>query len=150
MMQYCYRYKYSFPASAEQLRFHCDLFVVADKYAVDDLSHFCTKKFQSAVNEKHWTDAAMPDIIRYVYDSTPPNDGRLRDIVAERMARHMQHSKGTNIFATVMEELGEFSRDVAIQLVRFLRAKEEELRKSERNVADLESQLNGADDEFDF
>ena len=119
MLYFLYHYNYAFEDGGEELIVHALVYAIADKYRVDGLAKLAEGYFMFAFEER-WNSHEMQSAIRLVYSSTPPQARGLRDLVLKGLTIDDNHKFKESMkipgFAEMMEDVGEFSRDLAVKI----------------------------------
>jgi hypothetical protein len=68
-------------------------------------------KFQ-AVAKDHWDSTLFPSVIAYIYESSDATDRGLRDIVVDITKTHLEKLMQKKEFEKVLEENGDFGKDI--------------------------------------
>ena len=100
----------------QPLVIHVHVYILADKYDIPPLQNLAISKFKLAVNSE-WKTEAFAEAIRLVYGRIIATDDPLRDVVVDFASKHTANLLRHNVaFKTMMEDVGEFGRDLAMKL----------------------------------
>lgn len=124
VLQFCYTGDYT-PGTAMHAKvrtfslqptiifWHLKVYALAEKYNMKELKDKALLKFEDAAElELKSQSAFFPAIIGYVYDSTPPKDRGLRDLVINITKRNLNKFLEQPEFESMMEENGDFGKDL--------------------------------------
>ncbi|KAF2107104.1 hypothetical protein BDV96DRAFT_590110 [Lophiotrema nucula] len=75
--------------SADQLLVHAQMYELADKYRVNDLTDLAKEKFRRAC-ASFWDTKEFPIAANHAFCTTPDDDKGLRDVVFNTISDHMQ------------------------------------------------------------
>lgn len=71
----------------ERLTTNALMYILASKFAIDDLKHLAKVKFQAAVSQD-WQNLAFAHAAELVFSTTPASDQGLRSIVIQTINQH--------------------------------------------------------------
>ncbi|KAK7883375.1 hypothetical protein LTR67_011299 [Exophiala xenobiotica] len=74
----------------DELRLHCQVYALAEKYAIKALMILSREKFQRAL-EKVDVNTRLFQVVEEIYSSTPDSDRGLRDIVVSKVYSEIQY-----------------------------------------------------------
>lgn len=99
------------------------LYGFADKYSFSGLKNLMRTTYKDEA-KKSWNSTAFSTSIKFVYELTPPGDRCLRDVVVELAAKNASHLfKANAAFAETMDTVGQFGKDLTMELSRRLDAR---------------------------
>lgn len=118
MLCFLYSFDYSNICGTSTMVFDAQMYQIADKYDIPALKAQCKNKFNAAV-ATGWSMDDFPLAITVVYESTPPEDRGLRDLVVQTARENIDKLLVYDGFCKLLRETPEFSAD----LILVLRAK---------------------------
>ncbi|KAF5710938.1 kelch 8 [Fusarium mundagurra] len=115
MLRFVYFFDYDVPPNTRTMVFHAEVYQIGDKYGIEPLKKQALNKFERAVNEVD-VDVGfagnLADTISIVYNTTPPGDRGLRDIVVQSSCTHFEYLISETTFKEVLGMIGDFSADL--------------------------------------
>lgn len=104
--------------------FHVQIYAIGDLYGVNGIKDLAKKRFKKLAWTS-WGCPTFPDAIQAIYNTTPEDDRRLRDVTVEIAAAHIEELLEKDGYRTMMDEVGAFGKDLARALFQSTSAKEE-------------------------
>ncbi|KAH0541720.1 hypothetical protein FGG08_003812 [Glutinoglossum americanum] len=115
MLHFLYRFDYDGSGNDQgrvsPMFFNSRVYSIADKYDVPALRLLAKEKFEEAVGTC-WNMDDFVHVIPEVYDSTPPTDRGLRDIVVKVTHEHIKTLLEKKEFQYAIEETVGFAADI--------------------------------------
>ncbi|SCO91198.1 uncharacterized protein FRV6_15326 [Fusarium oxysporum] len=115
MLRFMYSFDYSNIYGTSTMVFDAQMYQIADKYDIPALKAQSKNKFDVAVTTG-WSMDDFPLAITVVYESTPPEDRGLRDLVVQTARKNIDKLLGHDGFC----ELIRMTPDFAADLIPFL------------------------------
>ncbi|KAK5188661.1 hypothetical protein LTR92_011314 [Exophiala xenobiotica] len=114
----------------EELRLHCQVYALAEKYAIKALMVLSREKFQSAL-EKVDVNTRLFQVVEDIYSSTPDSDRGLRDIVVSKVYSEIQYWLRQTEFHRALAGTSSFCVDLLKETVY------EDQKRYEQAIADV-------------
>ncbi len=122
MIEFLYKSDYSNPDTGNEaedlislLRFHTDIYRLADMYEITPLAELSKSKYEYEV-KKH-SIAAFVESIPYVYTTTPDHNNGLQGVVVShaRLHRHdiLKDIRANTLFKEAVANIPQFAADIA-------------------------------------
>ena len=128
------------PLTSRTLLLHVDVYAFGYHYAIPKLQEMASTKFNDAVREGDaWATEVLPTLITKVYNTTPPTEKGLRDIIAGVCALHIDILLSIPEFADVMVDVPGVALDILRKVQNFRAFDGSETRNEE--IEALERQL---------
>jgi hypothetical protein len=86
------------------------VYALADMYDIQDLKTLSISKFEQAA-QRDWKSSSFPQVIDYVYKSTPTSDRGLRDIIVKTIVKHSELVSDGK-FDQLLEAHGQVGKDI--------------------------------------
>ncbi|KAK5218503.1 hypothetical protein LTR47_011683 [Exophiala xenobiotica] len=115
----------------EELILHCQVYVLAEKYAIQALMVLSREKFQSAL-EKVDVNTCLFQVVEDIYSSTPDSDRGLRDIVVSKVYSEIQYWLRQTKFHRALAGTSPFCVDLLKETVC------EDRKRYEQAIADVQ------------
>lgn len=87
------------------------LYIMGDRYNVTGLKSLAKAKFTLGL-ANGWNSEDFPDIIRSIYENTPPADREMRGCILPTVRAHWQDLRTSEPFMEVVREMGDFGVDL--------------------------------------
>ncbi|KAI9720655.1 MAG: hypothetical protein M1812_002835 [Candelaria pacifica] len=95
------------------LEIHVAMHAFGYAFRIPRLQTLASKKFYDAVRDGNaWATEGLPMLITKIYDSTPPSERELRDVIAEVCALHVEILLPIPEFADIMNHVPGVAMDV--------------------------------------
>ncbi|KAF4122719.1 BTB protein, partial [Geosmithia morbida] len=117
MLQFMYSFDYDTDSTG--LVHDAEVYQIADKYDVPGLKAHAQKKFSASLSGR-WNVFGFFVAIPVVYESTPPTDRGLRDLVIEAAQRHMGEVIKEDGFDDLIRTAPDFAAELIPALYRKL------------------------------
>ena len=91
------------------------VYALADKYGVVSLKDVAKERFAKWI-EKNYLSDQLPALVKEVFETTPPTDMGLRDIVAKTLAKHITIFLQQESWSRVLEASGQLCRMALVKL----------------------------------
>jgi hypothetical protein len=115
----------------DELKLHCQVYALAEKYAIKALKILARQKFQKAL-ENIDVDTRLFEVVEEIYSSTPDSDRGLRDIVVSKIYSEIQHWLRQTEFRQALTETSSFCVDLLRETVF------EDQKRYEQAIADVQ------------
>ncbi|KAH7117389.1 BTB/POZ protein [Dactylonectria macrodidyma] len=125
MLHFMYNFDFTNVSATSTMVFDAQVYQIADKYDIPALKAHAKDKFGTAINTG-WSMDDFSLAITVVYNSTPPRDRGLRDLVVETSHENIDTLIGQDGFCEVLRATTDFAAD----LVPFLCGKQVETTQS--------------------
>jgi len=111
MLRFMYSFDYSNIYGTSTMVFDAQMYQIADKYDIPALKAESKNKFNVAVTTG-WSMDDFPLAITVVYESTPPEDRGLRDLVVETARKSIDKLLGSDGFCELIRKTPDFAADL--------------------------------------
>ncbi|OBS15072.1 hypothetical protein FPOA_14087 [Fusarium poae] len=111
MLRFMYSFDYSNIYGTSTMVFDAQMYQIADKYDIPALKAQSKNKFDVAVTTG-WSMDDFPLAITMVYESTPPEDRGLRDLVVETARKNIDKLLGRDGFCELIRKTPDFAADL--------------------------------------
>ncbi|GKU09497.1 unnamed protein product, partial [Fusarium langsethiae] len=111
MLRFMYSFDYSNIYGTSTMVFDAQMYQIADKYDIPALKAQSKNKFDVAVTTG-WSMDDFPLAITVVYESTPPEDRGLRDLVVETARKNIDKLLGRDGFCELIRKTPDFAADL--------------------------------------
>ncbi|KAH6952241.1 BTB/POZ protein [Fusarium avenaceum] len=111
MLRFMYSFDYSNIYGTSTMAFDAQMYQIADKYDIPALKAQSKNKFEVAVTTG-WSMDAFPLTITVVYESTPPEDRGLRDLVVETARENIDELLRHDGFCELIRKTPDFAADL--------------------------------------
>jgi hypothetical protein len=115
----------------DELKLHCQVYALAEKYAIKALMILAREKFQRIL-EKGDVNTGLFDVVEEIYSSTPDHDRGLRDLIVAKFYAEIQYWLRQTEFHQFLTRTNSFCVDLLKETVR------EALKRYEQAIADVE------------
>lgn len=115
----------------DELKLHCEVYALAEKYAIKALMILAREKFQRAL-EKVDDTTSLFEVVEQIYSSTPEHDRGLRDVIVAKVYSEIQYCVRQTEFRRFLTRTTSFCVDLLEEIVR------EDLKRYEQAIADVE------------
>ncbi|RGP78990.1 protein roadkill [Fusarium longipes] len=112
MLRFMYSFDYDDDSDGSlNMVFNAQVYQIADKYDVQALKAQSKNKFEMAVTTG-WNTEDFPLAVIVTYDTTPPEDRGLRDVVVEIARKNIDKLLGCDGFCELIRKTPDFSADL--------------------------------------
>ncbi|KAK2616715.1 hypothetical protein QQS21_000327 [Conoideocrella luteorostrata] len=111
MLRFMYSFDYNNDSGISSMIYDAQVYQAADKYDVPGLKKLAQKKFKSAISTG-WSSDDFPEAINVAYDSTPPADKGLRDLIIATSCKHINELLKNELFRGLLRETPDFAADL--------------------------------------
>ncbi|ENH71186.1 Protein roadkill [Fusarium oxysporum f. sp. cubense race 1] len=111
MLRFMYSFDYSNIYGTSTMVFDAQMYQIADKYDIPALKAQSKNKFDVAVTTG-WSMDDFPLAITVVYESTPPEDRGLRDLVVQTARKNIDKLLGHDGFCELIRKTPDFAADL--------------------------------------
>ncbi|KAM0245179.1 hypothetical protein ACHAP5_005572 [Fusarium lateritium] len=111
MLHFMYHFEYTNESTESDMVFHAGVYQIADKYGILTLKEYAKEKFSTAV-KSDWSTDDFPIAIELVYQTTPPEDRGLRDLVIETSNANLEKLISRDGFCEALRTTADFAADL--------------------------------------
>ncbi|VUC31516.1 unnamed protein product [Clonostachys rosea] len=111
MLRYMYSFNYNNIQGVSSMVYDAQVYQIADKYDIPTLKEYSKDRFSTAITAG-WNMDEFPLAINVVYESTPPEDRGLRDLVVETSLLHLDTLLVKDGFNGILRTNSDFSADL--------------------------------------
>ncbi|KAI4091811.1 MAG: hypothetical protein LQ344_003915 [Seirophora lacunosa] len=97
-----------------RLALHMAMYVVGDRFGVPSLKDLASKKFSEPLlhDAPNWEHEDLVNVIRAMYDNTPPGDHGLRGCMVPMLRRYIVELRNSEAFTELIQTYPDFAVDV--------------------------------------
>ncbi|GAB0137877.1 hypothetical protein EsDP_00006130 [Epichloe bromicola] len=111
MLRFMYFFDYNNDSGISSMLYDAQVYQAADKYDIPALKKHARQKFKSAISTG-WSLDDFPGAITAAYDSTPPTDRGLRDLIVATSCEHMKELLENGLFRELLRKIPDFAADL--------------------------------------
>ncbi|KAB8239957.1 hypothetical protein BDV35DRAFT_399088 [Aspergillus flavus] len=115
------------PPNGTSTQTNAKVYVVADKYVIEELKNLSRKKLESRLKSQ-WSDTEFIPLIEYVYGPASPPKSDLRQVISTFAVQHLSTLKSSEDFHELRRQYPDFAHDFSTIMMERIMQLEEQLR----------------------